>query len=104
MTEPRLSDIGLVVSEAVTDAVIHACRQRGPGRARYASTLGPTTSSSWFRTRGAGMAPRTDSPGLGFGPPLMARISQRFEIRAHEGGGTRLCTVRVNLLRGTGCA
>jgi anti-sigma regulatory factor (Ser/Thr protein kinase) len=37
------------------------------------------------------MAPSTDSPGLGLGLPLIARISQRFEIRKREVGGTRLC-------------
>ena len=36
------------------------------------------------------MAPRTDSPGMGLGLSLMASESDRFEIRAAEGGGTEV--------------
>jgi serine/threonine-protein kinase RsbW len=29
---------------------------------------------------GDGLAPRTDSPGLGLGLPIMAHVTERFEI------------------------
>lgn len=40
---------------------------------------------------GSGMAPRLDSPGLGLGLPLIATVTDRLDVRAREGGGTRLC-------------
>jgi anti-sigma regulatory factor (Ser/Thr protein kinase) len=37
------------------------------------------------------MTPRPDSPGLGLGLPLLAALTERFEVQSRPGGGTRLC-------------
>jgi serine/threonine-protein kinase RsbW/stage II sporulation protein AB (anti-sigma F factor) len=37
------------------------------------------------------MRPRPDSPGLGLGLPLIARLSASLEVATAESGGTRLC-------------
>ena len=39
---------------------------------------------------GGGMQPRADSPGVGLGLPLVAALTERFEIESRPGGGTRL--------------
>lgn len=43
-----------------------------------------------IRDRGAGLAPRADSPGLGLGLGLIAHETDRFEIRAVPEGGTEV--------------
>jgi serine/threonine-protein kinase RsbW len=40
---------------------------------------------------GAGIVPRPDSPGLGLGFPLIATVSDRFDVRSRPSGGTQLC-------------
>ena len=43
---------------------------------------------------GDGLAPRPDSPGLGLGLPLIARVADRFEVHpGPDGRGTELCMV-----------
>jgi len=39
---------------------------------------------------GTGMVPRPDSPGLGMGLPLIARLAHRLEVSSHIPTGTRL--------------
>jgi serine/threonine-protein kinase RsbW/stage II sporulation protein AB (anti-sigma F factor) len=90
-SDPPLSDIGLAVSEAVTNAILHAYRDQDPGRVRVRVHVEVDEIQLMVEDDGGGMAPRPDSPGLGLGLPLIAQMSQRFEIRDQEGGGTRLC-------------
>ena len=84
-------DIGLAVSEACANVVMHAYRD--------APAPGPLTveiyrSSGEFvvvvSDEGSGIAPRTDSPGLGLGLALIARLAHRLEIGANGGGGAKL--------------
>lgn len=39
---------------------------------------------------GGGMRPRPDSPGVGLGLPLIAQMTQAFEVRSSAAGGTCL--------------
>ena len=39
---------------------------------------------------GRGMLPRTDSPGLGLGLPLIAQMTQSLEVHDRQGGGTEI--------------
>ena len=39
---------------------------------------------------GPGIQPRSDSPGLGLGLPLIASLTQRFDVEQRPEGGTRL--------------
>ena len=80
--EPLLSDIRLAVSEAVTNAVLHAFRGRADGTVTASVTL---RDAEWVEVRvtddGSGMAPRNDSPGLGLGLPLIRHLADQFEHR-----------------------
>jgi serine/threonine-protein kinase RsbW len=85
-----LSDVLLAVSEVVTNCVIHGYRGRPGGEvAIEARRNGPRLLLS-ISDRGAGMAPRIDSPGLGLGLPLVGRIAERVDISASAGGGTQV--------------
>lgn len=77
--------IALAVSEALSNCVIHAYA----GRDRP----GPVTVEAWAREGsvivlvsdgGCGMVPRLDSPGLGIGLPLIAQMSDQFDIEVRD--------------------
>jgi serine/threonine-protein kinase RsbW len=91
--EPRLGDVGVAVSEALTNAVVHAFRGVGDrGKLVVAVTV---REQEWIDVRvsddGSGMAPRDDSPGLGLGLPLIRHLSDQFDHRRPPGGvGTEL--------------
>ena len=92
VAEPGLSGVRLAVSEAVTNAVVHAFRERPEGTVTVSVSL---REPEWLELRvtddGSGMAPRGDSPGLGLGLPLMRHLADQFEIRRPPGGaGTEL--------------
>jgi anti-sigma regulatory factor (Ser/Thr protein kinase) len=90
-SDPPMSDIGLAVSEAVTNVVHHAYPAQEPGPVRVRVDVRPDEIELMVEDRGGGMLPRPDSPGLGLGMPLIATISDRFDIRVAPDGGTRLC-------------
>ena len=48
---------------------------------------------------GAGMTPRSDSPGLGLGLPLIAQVADPVDIEPGPHGGTRV-TMGFALLSG----
>jgi serine/threonine-protein kinase RsbW/stage II sporulation protein AB (anti-sigma F factor) len=89
--DPPLSDIGVAVSEAVTNVVNHAYRDDGPGTVRVRVDVRPEEVELMVEDEGCGMMPRPDSPGLGLGLPLIATVSSRFDVRRSPRGGTRLC-------------
>jgi serine/threonine-protein kinase RsbW/stage II sporulation protein AB (anti-sigma F factor) len=89
-----LLQINLAVSEAATNAVQHAYRDREAAKAgdvRVVVREGYGDSLVvHVHDRGMGLAPRPDSPGLGLGLCLMAHESSRFEIRKSPEGGTEV--------------
>ncbi|MEY2513546.1 MAG: serine/threonine-protein kinase RsbW [bacterium] len=86
-----LTRIGLAVTEAATNVVLHAYRRSQDSERIYvrAQADGPCLAVS-IRDNGVGMAPRPDSPGLGLGLSLMAHEAESCEIRAPQGGGTEV--------------
>ena len=80
-SERTIESVSLALSEALTNAAVHAYR--------HADEPGPVTVTVAIRDgsillivadEGIGMAPRPDSPGLGLGLGLMATLADRFEI------------------------
>jgi anti-sigma regulatory factor (Ser/Thr protein kinase) len=93
VAEPCLCDIRLAVSEAITNAVVHAFR----GLENSGTIIASVTMRdlTWVDVRviddGSGMAPRDDSPGIGLGLPLIRHLTDQFEHRRPPDGiGTEL--------------
>jgi serine/threonine-protein kinase RsbW len=84
--------IALAVTEAVTNAVVHAYVDAPePGEVEVVvQRVGDDCVEILVCDEGRGMRPRTDSPGLGLGLPLVATLAERFEVQARADGGTRV--------------
>ena len=74
------SQIALAVSEAITNAVVHAYRDCEVGDVRVVACDKPDSLIVVVRDYGAGMLPRADSPGLGLGLPLIATLAESLEL------------------------
>jgi serine/threonine-protein kinase RsbW len=87
-----LDNIALAVSEACTNVVLHAYRDRsGPGGLSLYLELEARSLRIHVRDEGMGMGPRPDSPGLGLGLPIIARVANGFAVEPGPRGGTELC-------------
>ncbi len=89
--DSALLQIKLAVSEAATNAILHA--YRGIAVAAGVHVLvhrGDDLLDVRIRDGGIGMSPRVDSPGLGLGLSLMAHETEQFEIGAAPQGGTEV--------------
>jgi serine/threonine-protein kinase RsbW/stage II sporulation protein AB (anti-sigma F factor) len=94
-----LSDIALAVTEAATNAVLHAYRDRTePGAVIVEVEDHDGYVCVYVRDEGSGLAPRVDSPGLGLGLGLIAQVADAADVRAPETGGTEV-VMRFNLQR-----
>lgn len=87
----HLDDVRVCVSEAVANAVMHAFRD--------SVTDGTITISAEFSSHaltvivaddGIGFLPRSDSPGLGIGLPIISALSESMTIATRTGGGTEV--------------
>jgi anti-sigma regulatory factor (Ser/Thr protein kinase) len=90
-TDPNA--VALAVTEAITNAVVHAyvdAPEPGEIEVIMQSLPGEEAIEILVCDEGRGMMPRTDSPGLGLGLPLVATLAERFEVQARAGGGTRV--------------
>jgi serine/threonine-protein kinase RsbW/stage II sporulation protein AB (anti-sigma F factor) len=79
-------DILLVMTEAATNAVLHAYRDAEPGPLYVAAALVGRAVVVWVADRGGGMCPRSDSPGLGVGVRLMRELADELRITADASG------------------
>jgi anti-sigma regulatory factor (Ser/Thr protein kinase) len=85
--------IALCVSEAVTNAVLHAYRdQAEPGGIEIEARKPNGFLCIFVRDEGKGLEPRTDSPGSGFGLPMIAQLASHVAIRSRgpDSPGTEL--------------
>jgi len=83
--------VKLAVSEAVTNAVMHAYVDADePGEVHVATCLRGGKVYVTVRDDGMGMTPRLDSPGLGVGLPFIADTADTLDIASGERGGTEL--------------
>ena len=84
-------NVALAVSEACSNVVAHAYID--------AAAPGPLCVETYRRDgefvvvvsdEGTGIAPRANSPGAGFGLPLISRLAHRMEIGTNRLGGARV--------------
>ena len=88
--EDTLEALALAVTEAVANTVVHAYRDREAGDVEVHLEETDTGFMVSVSDDGIGMTPRTDSPGLGLGMPLIARVTQSVEVSSAERGGTQV--------------
>ena len=89
--ETALLQINLAVSEAATNAILHAYRDGVPaGDVHVLVQHADDFLDVSICDHGVGMSPRRDSPGMGLGLCLMAHESHSCEIRAVPDGGTEV--------------
>jgi anti-sigma regulatory factor (Ser/Thr protein kinase) len=87
-----LSDMKMAVTEACTNVVVHAYDDE-PGLLEVAMVAGDDDLTIVVRDHGTGIAPkpaRTEPPALGLGLPLIAALSDSFELRGSAGKGTEV--------------
>jgi anti-sigma regulatory factor (Ser/Thr protein kinase) len=81
MVDRLMADVRIALSEALTNAVIHGYREvASPGDVVVSATVEDGTMWIVVKDRGCGFKPRLDSPGLGFGLPMIAELSDSFDI------------------------
>lgn len=90
-TGATLEKIGLAVSEAVSNVVVHAYADRDqPGPVSVTAKLHAGSLHVTVSDEGSGMVPRLNSPGLGLGLPLISQTADSFDVQRAEGGGTEM--------------
>jgi serine/threonine-protein kinase RsbW len=90
--DPPLSDIRLAVSEAVSNAVIHAYHGEEAADVAVSAWLEGDDLRLVIADTGVGIGPRRDSPGLGLGLPLMSSLADSVDVRpANPGTEVHLC-------------
>lgn len=87
--DQTLSDIKLAVTEACTNAVVHAYPD-GEGPLEVAAYVRGNLLMLVVRDEGPGIVPRTDSPGLGLGLPLIATLAEALELGTDDAERTEL--------------
>jgi anti-sigma regulatory factor (Ser/Thr protein kinase) len=88
----RCADVAIAVTEAATNAVVHAyIETTQPGTVHVTAAVLDGELRVTVVDHGRGMLPRTDSPGLGLGMPLISDLATSFDIADGDAdGGTVL--------------
>jgi anti-sigma regulatory factor (Ser/Thr protein kinase) len=91
-SERQREDIALAVSEALSNAVLHAyVGHDSPGDVGVNAWVDGRALRVVVCDDGVGMLPRTDSPGLGLGLSLIARTTEHLEVESPDAApGMRL--------------
>jgi anti-sigma regulatory factor (Ser/Thr protein kinase) len=85
-------DVKIAVSEAVGNAVVHAYRDGRSGTIELSAGVEDEKLIVIVTDHGIGMSPNPDSPGLGFGLPLIGNVVEDLHVDG-DGPGTRLTMV-----------
>ncbi len=90
MSEERIAEVTLAVTEACSNVVVHAYRDRVGDLEVVVEDDPPDGVIVRVRDHGGGLEPRTDSPGLGVGLPVIYAIANSVEVGTIDGAGTEL--------------
>jgi serine/threonine-protein kinase RsbW/stage II sporulation protein AB (anti-sigma F factor) len=82
------ADVRLAVSEAVTNAVVHAFREGPRGTIAVKAHVARDRLVVVIRDDGDGMRPNPNSGGLGLGIPLITRLAEDARFDSSTGGLT----------------
>jgi serine/threonine-protein kinase RsbW len=85
MGSEGVEGVRLAISEAATNAVVHAYREFD-GDLRVRAVVEGDELVVVVCDTGLGLSPRAGSPGLGFGMPLIASVTSRFRTVSNDGG------------------
>ena len=87
-----VADMKMAVTEACTNVVVHAYEQE-EGMLEVDMVTAEDALTIAVRDHGAGIHPRSSTrrtPALGLGLPLIAALSDAFELRGSSGEGTEV--------------
>jgi serine/threonine-protein kinase RsbW len=81
-------DVAVALSEACSNVVMHAYRDSHGGSRdfRVVAEHDGDAVTVTVADDGCGMTPRSDSPGLGLGVPLIAALTDALDVRRGPGG------------------
>jgi anti-sigma regulatory factor (Ser/Thr protein kinase) len=96
--EDRLDEIRLAVSEALTNAVVHAYRAGDAGRLHVTAAVASDELWVLIGDDGRGLHARNDRQGLGLGLSLISGLSDDLSIVTRASGGTEV-QMRFDLLK-----
>ncbi len=85
-----LADLKIAVSEACTNAVVHAYPEGQAGNVVIRAWLDPTHLRLSVSDEGSGISPKLGggAAGLGLGLPLMAALSEEVSVKSGPDGPT----------------
>jgi anti-sigma regulatory factor (Ser/Thr protein kinase) len=86
----QFEDVRLCVSEAVSNAVVHAYPNGEAGSVRVGAVAIEGELLIHVVDDGRGFHGATPSPGLGLGLPLMAKLSDGLVVRERSSGGVEV--------------
>ena len=87
----QVQDVGIAVSEVVTNAVLHAYPADDPdGTITVMATVNGDEVTVRVVDDGVGLRPRSDSPGAGLGLAIASSVSRRMVVERPERGGTEV--------------
>jgi serine/threonine-protein kinase RsbW len=87
-----VADMKMAVTEACTNVVVHAYDE-GAGQLEVQMLADERSLTIVVRDHGSGIQPRpanAEPPALGLGLPLIAALSDSFELRGSTGEGTEV--------------
>ncbi|HEX3692301.1 MAG TPA: ATP-binding protein [Solirubrobacteraceae bacterium] len=84
ISESKLSDIRLAVTEACANVVVHAYPDGEEGEMEVLASMQDGELIVRVRDWGHGIRPRPDSPGLGLGLSLIAALAETVQLGQDE--------------------
>jgi serine/threonine-protein kinase RsbW len=89
-SQAQIEAIRLAVSEAVSNVVLHAYDGGAPGEIHVTAEIAARDLWVLISDEGRGFQAPARAPGLGWGLPLIAHMTDRLEIAERAEGGTEI--------------